>query len=257
MKTASLALAKFAIILVCCISPTLGKKRIAQQPCSGAPAFGFYTSELSSDTAVTLRGEIASADRWTALKEFRGYGVTYEITDGQNAPGVKVGEHVTARYYETVTIRRRKPGETVGLVSVTEAIPVAKLGEPFRGGFTRELKIGASIEVFGRNREQLIFRTSRGTSQALAVGNGTPWLDSRRADSNYANSGHVRFTGQRALRPSASSRVPAVIDAHDSAPGFEEAGKFARITSLCAVADSVSFVEPGTELQAKPARSLP
>jgi hypothetical protein len=173
MKTASLALAKFAIILVCCISPTLGNKRIVQQPRSGAPAFGFYTSELSSDTAVTLRGEIASVDRWTALKEFRGNGVTYEITDGQNSPGVKVGEHVTARYYETVTIRSRKPGETVGLASVTEAMPVAKLGEPFRGGFTRELKIGASIEAFGRNREQLIFRTARGTSQALAVGDGS------------------------------------------------------------------------------------
>jgi hypothetical protein len=173
MKTASLALAKFAIILVCCISPTLGNKRIVQQPRSGAPAFGFYTSELSSDTAVTLRGEIASVDRWTALKEFRENGVTYEITDGQNSPGVKVGEYVTARYYETVTIRSRKPGETVGLASVTEAIPVAKLGEPFRGGFTRELKIGASIEAFGGSRKQLIFRTARGTSQTLAIGDAS------------------------------------------------------------------------------------
>jgi hypothetical protein len=170
MKTASLALAKFAIILVCCISPTLSNKRVVRQLHSGAPAFGYYMSELSSDTAVTLRGEIASVDRWTALKEFRGNGVRYEITDGQNSPGVKVGEHLTARYYETVTIRRRKPGETVGLAFVTEAIPVAKLGEPFRGGFTRELKIGASIEAFSRSPKQLIFRTARGTSQALTIG---------------------------------------------------------------------------------------
>ncbi len=173
MKTASLALAKFAIILVCCISPTLGNKRPVRQLRSGAPAFGLYTSELSSDTAVTLRGEIASVDRWRVLKEFRGNGATYEITDGQNSPGVKVGEHVTARYYETVTIRSRKPGETVGLASVTEAIPVATLGEPFRGGFTREFKIGASIEAFGRSRNQLIFRTARGTSQALAIGDAS------------------------------------------------------------------------------------
>jgi hypothetical protein len=178
MKTASLALAKFSIILVCCIWPTLGNKPIVRQLRSGAPD-GFYTSELSSDTAVTLRGEIASVDRWTALKEFRGNGVTYEITDGQNSPGVEVGEHVTARYYETVTIRSRKPGETVGLASVTEAIPVAKLGEPFRGGFTRELKIGASIEAFGRSRKQLIFRTARGTSQAPAIGD-TSELDGLR-----------------------------------------------------------------------------
>jgi hypothetical protein len=173
MKTAGLALAKFAIILVCCISPTLGNKRIVRQLRSGAPAFGFYTSEVSSNTAITLRGEIASVDRWTTLKEFRGNGVTYEIMDGQNSPGVKVGEHVTARCFETVAIRSRKPGETVGLVSVTEAIPVAKLGEPFRGGFTRELKIGASIEAFGTSRKQLIFRTARGTSQALAIGDAS------------------------------------------------------------------------------------
>jgi hypothetical protein len=172
MKTASLVLAKFAIILACCNSP-LGNKRIVRQPCSGAPAFGSYMSELSSDTAVTLRGEIASVDRWTALKEFRGNGVTYEITDEQNSPGVKVGEHLTAHYYETVTIRSRKPGETVGLASVTEAIPVAKLGEPFRGAFTRELKIAASIEAFGRSRKQLIFRTARGTNQALAIGDAS------------------------------------------------------------------------------------
>jgi hypothetical protein len=68
MKTASLALAKFAFILVCCIAPPLGTKWIVRQLRSGGPAFGFYTSELSSDTAVTLRGEIASVDRWTALK---------------------------------------------------------------------------------------------------------------------------------------------------------------------------------------------
>jgi hypothetical protein len=55
MKTASLALARFAIILLCCISPTLGNKRIVRQLSSGAPDIGFYTSELSSDTAVTLR----------------------------------------------------------------------------------------------------------------------------------------------------------------------------------------------------------
>ena len=173
MKTASLALAKFAIILVCCISPTQGNKRIVRQLRSGAPALSLNTSALSSDTAVTLRGEIASVDRWTALKEFKGNGVTYEITDGQNSLGVKVGQHVTARYYETVTIRSRKPGETVGLASVTETIPVAKLGEPFRGGFTRELKIGASIEAFGSSRKQLIFRTARGTSQALAIGDAS------------------------------------------------------------------------------------
>jgi hypothetical protein len=102
----------------------------------------------------------------------------FDITDFRtmaipSSAGVKVGEHVTARYYETVTIRSRKPGETVGLVSVTEAIPVAKLGESFRGGFTRELKIGASIEAFGRSRTQLIFRTARGTSQALAIGDAS------------------------------------------------------------------------------------
>ena len=119
MKTASFALVKFAIIFVCCISPTLGNTRIFRQLRSGTPAFGFYTSELSSGTAVTLRGEIASVDRWRVLKEFRGNGATYEITDGQNSPGVKVGEHVTARYYERVTIRSRKPGETVGLASRT------------------------------------------------------------------------------------------------------------------------------------------
>jgi hypothetical protein len=51
MKTAGLALAKFAIILVCCISPTLGNKRIVRQLRSDAPAFGFYASGLSSDTA--------------------------------------------------------------------------------------------------------------------------------------------------------------------------------------------------------------
>jgi hypothetical protein len=52
MKTASLALAKFAIILVCCISPTLGNKRIVRQLRSGAPALSLNTSALSSDTAV-------------------------------------------------------------------------------------------------------------------------------------------------------------------------------------------------------------
>lgn len=257
MKTAGLALAKFAIILVCCISPTLGNKRIVRQLRSGAPAFGFYTSEGSSNTAITLRGEIASVDRWTTLKEFRGNGVTYEIRDGQNSPGVKVGEHVTARYYETVAIRSRKTGRDCGI------------GFCDGGNTCRKARRTVQGWLYSRVEDRRLDRSIWQESQAADIQDCSrhepstrhrgckraPWLESRRADSNYANSGHVHFAGQHILRPSAFSRVPTVIDAHDLAPGSDEAGEFVRITSLCAVADSVSFAEPGTELQAKPARS--
>jgi hypothetical protein len=58
MKTASLALEKFALILVCCIAPPLGSKWIVRQLRSGGPAFGFYTSELASTTSFVHRAAV-------------------------------------------------------------------------------------------------------------------------------------------------------------------------------------------------------
>jgi hypothetical protein len=113
-------------------------KLLAGFACSSVPS-----SAKDTESATAQREVIRALDCLERVQRERGIVRDHGWTE---LSGVKVGEHVTARYYETVTIRSRKPGETVGLMSVTEAIPVANLGEPFRGGFTRELKIGASIE---------------------------------------------------------------------------------------------------------------
>src|SRR5215469_14111800 len=71
---------------------------------------------MVSGTVVTVHGKITSvnkAKKLVTLEGPEGRKVTLRVENPYNLNAAKVGAPFVARYYEVVTIRKRKPGENV------------------------------------------------------------------------------------------------------------------------------------------------
>jgi hypothetical protein len=86
---------------------------------------------VRSITVVTLHGkivEVNKAKKLVTLEGPEGRKVTLKVENPYNLRAAKVGEPVVTRFYEVVTIRKKKPDETVQSASLKEGIATAKPG---------------------------------------------------------------------------------------------------------------------------------
>ena len=86
---------------------------------------------IRSITVITVHGKIAEVDK--AKKEVvlegpEGKRVTLRVNNPYNLKAAKVGEPVVTRFYEVVTIRKKRPDEIVPSTSLKEGIATAKPG---------------------------------------------------------------------------------------------------------------------------------
>lgn len=82
-------------------------------------------------TVVTAHGKIVKvnkAKKQVTLELPQGQKVTLDVKNPYNLESAKVGAPFVARYYEVVTIRKKKPGESVPTASLKGGIATAKPG---------------------------------------------------------------------------------------------------------------------------------
>ena len=98
----------------------------APSPASGAVA------GVATATQLTIHGKIAAVDKRKKLVtlEANGRKVTLTVENPYNLNAAKVGDPVVVHYYEVVSVRKKKPGETIPAVSLNEGIATAKSGTP-------------------------------------------------------------------------------------------------------------------------------
>src|SRR5262249_38920343 len=105
----------------------------AAQPSQSPGAAGTAAAEsVRSGTVLTIHGKIAAvnkAQKFVTL-EAGGKNVTFKVENPYNLNAAKVGDPVVVRYYEVVTVRKKKAGEDVPSASLTEGIATAKSGTP-------------------------------------------------------------------------------------------------------------------------------
>jgi hypothetical protein len=87
---------------------------------------------VRSATVLTIRGKITAInkDRKMVTLEANGKTVSFRVENPHNLNVANVGEPVLVRYYEVVTIRKKRPGEVVSAVSLREGISTARSGSP-------------------------------------------------------------------------------------------------------------------------------
>lgn len=106
------------------------------------------TEGVVSATVVTVHGKIVKVNKARKQVTLEGPGgnrVTVDVRNPYNLNAAKVGEPVLARYYEVVTIRKKKPGENVPSASISGGIATAKPGGV--PGATGEMHISLLLTV--------------------------------------------------------------------------------------------------------------
>ena len=86
---------------------------------------------VRSAALVTIHGKIVAVDRakkLVTLEGPEGRKVTLKVENPYNLKAAKVGEPVVTRFYEVVTIRKKKPDENVPSASLKEGLATAKPG---------------------------------------------------------------------------------------------------------------------------------
>jgi len=89
-------------------------------------------TSTSSITAVTVRGKIIEVNKAEKLVTIEGTGgrkLYLKVENPYNLEAAKVGEPVVAHFYEVVTVRKKKPGETVPSASLKEGVATAQPGQ--------------------------------------------------------------------------------------------------------------------------------
>jgi hypothetical protein len=84
-----------------------------------------------SATVVTVHGKIAKvnkASKLVTLEGPEGRKVTLKVENPYNLEAAKVGEPFVVRFYEVVTIRKKRPGESVPSASLKDGITTASPG---------------------------------------------------------------------------------------------------------------------------------
>jgi len=120
----------------------------AQEASPAATPAEAKTEGVVSATVVTVHGKIVKvnkARKQVTLEGPEGNRVTLDVRNPYNLNAAKVGAPFVARYYEVVTIRKKKPGENVPSASLIGGIATAKPGGV--PGATGEMHIGPLVTV--------------------------------------------------------------------------------------------------------------
>jgi Cu/Ag efflux protein CusF len=111
-------------------------------------AQGESKPSVSEARTVTVRGTIEAVDkenRTVTLKGQKGRTLTLAVKDPQKLEALKVGDPVVARYYESIMIQVRKPGEATPGVTTQQARVSSKPGEAPGGAIGQEVTVTATI----------------------------------------------------------------------------------------------------------------
>lgn len=116
--------------LVMSLSVALTGQAWAQESATAAGSGG--GEGVHAATVLTIHGKIAAVDeaKKQVTLEANGKQVTFQVDNPYNLKNAKVGDPVVVRYYEVVSVRKKKKGEEVPAVSLTEGIATAKSGTP-------------------------------------------------------------------------------------------------------------------------------
>ena len=140
---------------------------------TGTPADA--TSEgVGSATVLAVHGKIVDVDKarkLVTLEGPRGQRVTLEIQNPYNLEAARVGAKVVAHFYEIVTIRKKKPGESGPSASLKEGIATATTGEVPGAGAGIKLKLVVSVVEIDKANGTVTIKGPDGTVEKVRARN--------------------------------------------------------------------------------------
>jgi hypothetical protein len=127
MKKSSILLAAILIAFGIGLSSALARAQADATASAGAAG----PEGIRAATVLTIHGTVAAVDKAEKLVTIQvpdGRKYTLKVDNPYNLNAATVGAGVVVRYYEVVSVRKKKPGESLPSLSVTGGVVTAKAG---------------------------------------------------------------------------------------------------------------------------------
>jgi hypothetical protein len=127
MKKQNVLAALILVIVGIALSSTLA----SAQADSTASAGAANPEGIRAATVLTIRGTVTAVDKAEKLVTVQvpgGGKYTLKVDNPYNLDAASVGTGVVVRYYEVVSVRKKKPGESLPSLAVSGGVVTAKAG---------------------------------------------------------------------------------------------------------------------------------
>lgn len=131
------------------------------------------SESVRSATVLTLHGKIAAVNKAgkQVTLEANGRKVILAVENPYNLEAVNVGDPVVVRYYEVVTIRKKRPHENVPTASVQEGISTAKPGGVPSGIAEQKISLLLAVTAIDAANGTVTVKAPDGTTETVRARN--------------------------------------------------------------------------------------
>jgi hypothetical protein len=139
----------------------------AQSEATPAPA---ELQSVGSATVITVHGKIVKVDKAHKLVTLEGPAgnrVTVVVMNPDNLRAAKIGEPFAARFYEVITIRRKKPGENLPGASLSQGVWTANPGGVPGGSRASLITIPVTVDAIDEAKETVTVKASDGSTETV------------------------------------------------------------------------------------------
>jgi Cu/Ag efflux protein CusF len=121
---------------------------------------------------VTVNATVEAIDLGTRVVKLKGpKGNVFDLKVGEeakNLPQLKVGDVVVAKYYESIAVEVKKPGEPGG-VTTSGAVATAKPGEKPAGMVAKQVTVTTTVEAIDPKKTHVTLKGPEGNSVKVKV----------------------------------------------------------------------------------------
>jgi hypothetical protein len=164
----------FLISAIVALSLGINYRASAQEGSPAATPAQATTEGVVSATVVTVHGKIAKVNRakkQVTLEVPGGQEVTLDVQNPYNLNAAKVGLPFVARYYEVVTVRKKKPGESTPSASLKGGIATAKAGGVPGAVGELHVKLLVSVDAIDEANGTVTVKAADGTVETVKARN--------------------------------------------------------------------------------------
>jgi hypothetical protein len=129
---------------------------------------------IGEATILTVHGKIAGVNRAKRLVTLvgpEGNKVTFKVANSANLASVKAGEPFVVHFFESVHVRRKRPGEVLPAVSIKEGISSATPGQTPGGVIHTKRKVVLTVVAIDSKDQTVTVKDPDGAEETVKVGN--------------------------------------------------------------------------------------
>jgi hypothetical protein len=125
---------------------------------------------VGAASEVIVHGKIVAVNKSSKLVTIagpEGNQIVLRVENHYNLKAAKVGDPVVAHFYEIVTIRKKKPGETVPAASLKEGIVSAQPGQTPGGAAAQQLELSVKVISIDKAHETVTIAGPDGNPETV------------------------------------------------------------------------------------------